>query len=440
MNQFEAIYQSKKKNAAEAAKMLPKKGNICIPYFAGVPVDLVAAIADAAKAGFYDRLNLYCMRGTTHMSQQLFNPAVAEHITFRPFFMGPDERAFLAEGLKIGKKYIEYVPGGFSQIPGLMADIIGIDTIVIAVSKMDQHGYFSLGITGAYTQRVMRKARQIILEVNEQIPRTFGDTLIHISEVAAITECHYPLPISPSRPASDIDQKIGAHIIGHIDDRACVQFGIGGVPNAIASMLKNHKDLGVHSELLEDGIVDLVECGAVSNRYKKLNPYKTVFNVAMGTQKVYDYVNDNPGVECYGADYVNDPYIIAQNDHVVSVNAFVEIDLSGQVNAEFMNGHQYSGPGGALDFVRGAVLSQGGKSFLASQSTAAHGKVSRIVSRLNSITTDPRGDVQYVVTENGICNLQGKSTSERAKALIALAAPEFREQLEAEALKLNFFV
>ncbi len=437
---IQALYQKKLTTADKAAKMLPKVGNICIPYFGGVPVDLVTAIANAAKSGVYDSLNLYCMRGTTHMSQQLFKPEVAEHIKFRPFFMGPDERSFLAEGLKIGKKYIEYVPGGFSQIPGLIADVIGIDTIVIAVSKMDQHGYFSLGITGAYTQRVMRKARQIILEVNNQIPRTFGDTLIHVSEVAAITECHTPVQLLPSRPSSDIDQKIGAHIIGHIEDRSCVQFGIGGVPNAIASMLKNHKDLGVHSELLADGIVDLVECGAVSNRYKKINLYKTVFNVAMGTQKVYDYVDNNPSVECYGADYVNDPYVIAQNDHFVSVNAFVEIDLSGQVNAEFMNGHQYSGPGGALDFVRGAVLSKGGKSFLASQSTAAHGKVSRIVPRLNSITTDPRGEIQYIVTEQGICNLQGKSTSERAKALIQLAAPEFREYLYNEAIKMNLFV
>ncbi len=435
-----ALYQKKLTTADKAANMLPKSGNICIPYFGGVPVDLVTAIANAAKSGTYDTLNLYCMRGTTHMSQQLFNAAVAEHIKFKPFFMGPDERAFLAEGLKIGKKYIEYVPGGFSQIPGLMADVIGIDTIVIAVSKMDPHGYFSLGITGAYTQRVMRKARQIILEVNNQIPRTFGDTLIHISEVSAVTECNTPLQASPSRPASDIDQKIGSHIIGHIKDRACVQFGIGGVPNAIASMLKDHKDLGIHSELLADGLVDLVECGAVTNRYKKINPYKTVFNVAMGTQKVYDYVNDNPSVECYGADYVNDPYVIAQNDNFVSVNAFVEIDLSGQVNAEFMNAHQYSGPGGALDFVRGAVLSKGGQSFLASQSTAAHGKISRIVPRINSITTDPRGDVQYIVTENGICNLQGKSTSERAKALIALAAPEFRESLYNEAIKMSLFV
>ena len=440
MISVDSSYQAKKCSAEEAAKMLPKKGNICIPYFGGVPVDLVTAIADVAKTGFYDHLNCYCMRGNTHMSQQLFNAAVAEYITFRPFFMGADERSFLAEGLKKGKKFIEFVPGEFNEVPHLMADVIGMDTIIIAVSKMDKHGYFSLGITGAYTQRVMRRARQIILEVNNCIPRTFGDSLIHISEVAAITECHRPLQEYPSRTASETDMKIGGHIIAHIADRACIQFGIGGVPNVIASMLKNHKDLGVHSELLADGIIDLIECGAVSNRYKKINPYKSVFNVAMGTQKVYDFVDDNPGVECYGADYVNDPYIIAQNDNVVSVNAFMEIDLTGQVNAEFMNGHQYSGPGGALNFVTGAGLSQGGKSFVASSATAGKGKFSRIVPRLNSITTDPRGSVQYVVTEYGICNLKGKSTSERAKCLIALAAPEFRDQLKNEAMKFNFFI
>ena len=272
------------------------------------------------------------------------------------------------------------------------------------------------------------------------MPRTFGDTLIHVSEIAALTECDQPMQLMPSRPTSELDQKIGSYILDLVPDGACVQFGIGGVPNAIASMLKNHKNLGVHTELLSEGIVDLIECGAVTNRCKKINPYKTVFNVAMGTQRVYDFVDNNPGVECYGADYVNDPYVIAQNDNVLSVNAFVEIDLSGQVNAEFMQGHQFSGPGGALDYVRGAVLSKGGKSFLASQATAAHGTISRIVPRLNSIVTDPRGDVQYVVTEFGICNLQGKSTSERTQALIALAAPEFREFLYSEARKMSFLV
>jgi len=441
MNKFQKLYQTKKMSAINAAKMLPKKGNICIPYYGGVPFDLVTAIAELAKKGFYDQLNLYCMRSTKHMSEQLFNPFVAEHITFRPFFMGPEERAFLNEGLKLGKKYIEYIPGGFSQIPTLIADVIGIDTITIAVSSMDEHGYFSLGLTGAYTQKVMRKSRQIILEVNPHIPRTFGDTLIHVSEVDAITECNHPLEILPIRATSELDKKIGAYIIEHIDDRSCVQFGIGGVPNAIASMLKNHKDLGIHSELLADGLIELIECGAVSNRYKNVNLYKTIFNVAMGGQKVYDCVNNNPSIECYGADYVNNPYIIAKNNKVVSVNAFVEIDLSGQVNAEFLQGHQYSGMGGALDFVRGAVMSEGGKSFLASPSTAANGKVSRIVPRLsNSVITDPRSEIQYVVTEYGICNLQGQSTSQRARALIELADPKFRPQLEAEALKLHLMI
>ncbi len=439
MDSIQAQYQQKLKSAASAAKMLPKNGNLCIPYFGGVPFDLITAIANEAKAGTYDLLNVYCMRGTQHVSEQLFKPDVAKHLLFRPFFMGPDERAFLAEGLKIGKKFIEYVPGGFSQIPGLMADVIGIDAIVIAVSAMDKHGYFSLGITGAYTQRVMRKAKRIILEVNQNIPRTFGDSFIHISEVNTVTECNVPLQVLPSRPATELDHQIGAYIIDLIADRSCVQFGIGGVPNAISTMLTQHKDLGVHTELLSDGIIDLIECGAVTNRYKKLNPYKSVFNVAMGTQKVYDFIDNNPGIECYGADYVNNPYVIAQNDRVVSVNAFIEIDFFGQVNAEQIMGHQYSGLGGALDFVKGAVMSREGKSFLASQATAAHGKASRIVPRLSTITTDPRGEVQYVVTEYGICNLQGKSTSERARALISLAAPEFREELYNEAKKMSIF-
>lgn len=206
----------------------------------------------------------------------------------------------------------------------------------------------------------------------------------------------------------------------------------------IAEMLTDRKDLGVHTELLADGIMSLIQCGAVTNKYKKFKPYKNVFNVAMGSQALYDFIHDNPSIECHGADVVNDPYIIAQNDNVISVNSFVEIDLSGQVNAEFINHHQFSAPGGQLDFVRGAVMSKGGKSFLAADATAAHGKVSRIVPRLNSVITDPRMEVQYIVTEYGICNLQGKSSSERALALIELAAPEFRESLHAEAKKQNF--
>lgn len=433
MKSYQALYQEKFKSADAAAKLLPKKGNISIPFFGGMPVHLLQALAKQAKAGYYDQLNLYYMHSTPQMAEALLNPEVAKIIKPKPFYMGATERALVQQGLHDGVKYIEYMPGSFSQIPHLLADVIGVDTFMVAVSPMDEHGYFSIGISGAYTQRVMRQCRQLIVEVNQHIPRSFGDTLIHVSEVAAITECQEPLSSLPFRAATPTDEQISKYILPMIPDRACVQFGIGGVPNVIASMLKNHKDLGIHSELLADGLLDLIEAGTVTNRYKKVKPYKTVFNVAMGSQALYDFINDNPGVECYGADFVNDPHVIAQNDNVISVNAFVEIDLNGQVNAEFIKNRQFSAPGGQLDFVKGAVKSNGGKSFLASSSTAAHGKVSRIVPRLNSIVTDPRMDVQYVVTEHGICNLQGKSTSERTRALIQLADPQFREWLHNEA-------
>ncbi len=433
MIDYKALYQKKLQNADSAAKLLPKTGNISIPFFGGMPSDLLQAVGRMAKAGSYDQLNLYYMHSTPQMGEALLNPEVAKIIKPKPFYMGAAERALVHEGLKDGIKYIEYMPGSFSQIPHLMADVIGIDTFMVAVSPMDAHGYFSIGISGAYTQKVMRQCRQLIVEVNQHIPRSFGDSLIHISEVAAITECHQPLSSLAFRPATPVDEQISQYILPMIPDRACVQFGIGGVPNVIASMLKNHKDLGIHTELLADGLLDLIEAGAVTNRYKKVKPYKTIFNVAMGSQNLYDFIHDNPGVECYGADFVNDPGVIAQNDNMISVNAFVEIDLNGQVNAEFVESRQFSAPGGQLDFVKGAVKSKGGKSFLASSSTAAHGKVSRIVPRLNSIVTDPRMDVQYVVTEHGICNLQGKSTSERARALIDLADPQFRESLHDEA-------
>lgn len=224
-----------------------------------------------------------------------------------------------------------------------------------------------------------------------------------------------------------------------IPDRACVQFGIGVVPATVAAALTDRCDLGIHSELMSDSLMALIRSGAVSNRYKAANPHKSVFNIAMGSQDLYTFLDDNPAVECHGADYVNDPYVIAQNDNVVSINAFIEIDLHGAVNAEFLDGRQYSAPGGQLDFVRGARMSTGGLSVLAAGSTASGGTVSRIVPRLTSMTTDPRTAVQYIATEFGICDLEGKSTSERARALIELAHPDFRADLTKTARAMRFF-
>ena len=218
----------------------------------------------------------------------------------------------------------------------------------------------------------------------------FGAGLVHVSDVAAIVEGASAIPTLSHPEAGAVDQQIADIIVPMVPDRACVQFGVGGVPNMVASKLAGHKDLGVHSELLSDGIAELIACGAVSNRFKRTNPGKTVFNVAMGSQRLYDLMHDNPTMECWPADYVNDPRVIGQNDNFISVNAMIEIDLAGQVNAEYMMNHQYSAVGGQLDFVRGAGYSQGGKSIIASPSTAAHGKVSRIVPRLQGPATDPR--------------------------------------------------
>ena len=269
------------------------------------------------------------------------------------------------------------------------------------------------------------------------MPRSHGTGMVHVSQVAAIVEHVSEIPLVAGKPPTDIDRAIAARVLPMIQDGACVQFGVGGVPNIIAAALTDRKDLGVHTELLSDGVVSLIACGAVTNRKKVTDPGKSIFNVAFGTRPTYDMIDDNPSVECRMADYVNDPRIIGLNDNVVSVNAMIEVDLTGQVNADYLADHQYGGAGGQLDFVKGASYSRGGLSFIVASSTAAHGKVSRIVPRIQGPATDARIDTQYVVTEHGMCNLKGLSSSERATALIGLADPSFRDELTAAARQMH---
>jgi itaconate CoA-transferase len=257
--------------------------------------------------------------------------------------------------------------------------------------------------------------------------------MVHVSQVAAVVEHASELPLVAGKAPDDVDQKIAGYVLPMIHDGACVQFGVGAVPNIIAAALTDRKDLGVHTELLSDGIASLIKCGAVTNRRKTTDPGKNVFNVAMGTAQTYDLINDNPAIECRMADYVNDPRVIGLNDNVVSVNAMIEADLTGQVNAEFLAGHQYSAAGGQLDFVHGAYYSKGGLSFIVASSTAAHGKASRIVPKLQGPATDPRIETQFIVTEHGMCDMRGKSSAERAMGLIAIAEPAFRDELTAAA-------
>jgi itaconate CoA-transferase len=431
------IYQSKITTSDEAMKGLPRRSTVVLGFYSAQPPGLVAALGKAIGKGDFDEVRLVYMHATEDTGAALMKLEYCDVLRPRPFYMGPAERALVQEGVKAGRKVVYFVPVSFSETPRAIRAEPQIDIFPLQVSAMDRAGYFSLGLTGAFSLAALERAKRIVIEVNPNMPRTFGAGLVHVSQVDAIVEGSGAIPTLGHVAPGPLDEQIADRIVAMIPDRACVQFGIGGVPNMVASKLTDHKDLGVHSELLADGIADLIASGAVSNRYKQINPGKTVFNVAMGSRRMYDLMHDNPTMECWPADYVNDPRVIGQNDNVVSVNAMIEVDLAGQVNAEFLSQHQFSATGGQLDFVCGAGYSKGGKSIIAAHSTAAKGKVSRIVPRLQGPATDPRMETQYIVTEFGAFDLRGKSSDERALGLIGLAHPTFREQLLADAKSLN---
>lgn len=429
------IYKNKLMPPEEAIKLVPTRGDISLGMAVSEPPALLNALEKRIKAGEIEDLRIYYM----HSEQQMRSVLKYEYMNVikpHPFFVGSIEHDLVHQGLKDQRKVVYYVPGNFSNVPYILQEI-GIDTFIVMVSPMDKAGFFSCGTNSDYTIPTARSAKKLIVEVNPKMPRVLGDCIIHVSEVDAIVENESDLVEIPSRVTTDLDRKIGRYIIEMVPDRATVQFGVGGVPNAVCEMLENHRDLGVHSELMGPGLAHLIRSGAVTNKYKNTHKYKNVYTTAFGDKDMYEFLDNNSSMEAYPVYYVNNPAVIGQNDNVISVNAFIEIDLTGQANAEFMVGRQYSGPGGQLDFVRGAQHSKGGKSILTAYSTAAKGTISRIIPRLEGPATDPRADIQYVVTEYGVANLRGKSSSERAIALIEIAHPNFRDDLHQAAKKLS---
>jgi itaconate CoA-transferase len=354
-----------------------------------------------------------------------------------PFFPTIVERTLYQRGLDDRRRVVFYMPGNFSAMPRTLRQI-GIDAFIVMVAPMDKAGFFSCGTNSDYTIPAARVAKKVIVEVNPRMPRTFGDSMLHISEIDAIVENESALFCLPSRTVASADEAIARLIAGMVPERATLQVGVGGVPNAVCGALHGHKDLGIHTELMTPSLAALIRSGAVTNKYKNINRYKNVYTLAAGDDDFYDFLNDNPTMEPYSVDYVNDPSMIGRNDNVVSISAFLEIGLDGEVNSEAIGATQYSAPGGQLDFVRGAQLSKHGKSILAAHSTALKGTVSRIVPKIQGPTTDPRADVQYVVTEYGVADLFGKSTAKRAEALIAIAHPKFRDELLAGARELGY--
>lgn len=353
-------------------------------------------------------------------------PEMQEHFTHNSLFIGTNTREAVYEGRG------DYTPCYFSEIPGLFRNgLMEIDVALVQVTPPDKHGYCSLGVSVDYNKAAVECAKMVIVEVNDQMPRTMGDSFVHVTEIDYFVKVSYPIiQLEPVVP-TEIEKAIGENCASLVEDGATIQLGIGALPDAVCLSLKNKKDLGIHSEMISEGVVDLINSGVVTNRKKTIHKGKSVVSFLMGTKRLYDFADDNPSLLMFPVDYVNDPCIIAQNYKMTSINSCVQVDLMGQVASESIGLKQISAVGGQVDFVRGANMCPGGKSIIALPSTIGKEKISKIVPFLDqgaAITTN-RNDVHYIVTEYGIADLKGKTLRQRARELIRIAHPNFRPWL-----------
>ena len=429
---WENIYRRKVTDVSTALSHIQSGHRLYVGGGAGVPVLLTQGLTEKAP----DLRDVELTHILTFAEAPYVAPEYSENFRVNALFIGSNVRKAVAEGRA------DFTPIFLSEIPGLFKNgILPIDAALISVSPPDEHGFCSFGVEVGTTKPAAESAKIIIAEVNQQMPRTHGDSFIHVSRLHHIIETNYPLPESPQGGSSEGHSKIGEYIAEMIPDGATLQMGIGSIPDAVLNCLGNHKDLGIHTELFSDGVIEMVENGVITCARKTFHPGKIVAGFLFGTQRLYDFIDNNPLIEMHPTDYVNDPFNIAQNEKMVAINAALQIDLTGQVCADSIGPRFYSGVGGQIDFIRGAARSKGGLPIIACLSTAMGGKVSRIVPMLNEgagvVTT--RNDVHYVVTEHGVANLYGKSIRERAKALIGISAPEFRDELTAVAHQLGYF-
>ena len=433
-DRWQEAYKRKLRTPEDAVSLIPDGASIVQPIIAGEPPALLAAIAEAARAGQFTKLTMRALLPFTATKATVLQPELKDVVRWESLFVGGADREAVNEG-RAG-----FTPNYFHQVPRLLSEFIPVDVCIATVSPMDRHGYMSLGVSVDYTAVAARVAKVLLLEVNEHMPRTHGRSFVHISEATAVVEHNAPLPELPTPAMRPEDEPIGRYIAEMVPNGATLQLGIGGIPNAVAQYLRSHSDLGIHSEMFTDSMVDLIEDGIANGTRKTLHPQKAVFTFAAGSERMYRFLDDNPYCETHPVSYTNSPDVIAQNNEVMSVNAAIEVDLTGQCCAESIGPVQFSGTGGQADFVRGAFNSPGGKSFLAFYSTAKSGEVSRIVPMLTkgAAVTTPRQDVHYLVSEYGVALLKGKSVPERAKAIIGLAHPKFRDWLTEESQKLRY--
>ena len=434
---YSAEYRSKLMTPEQAVQLIPSRGTLSMGMAVSEPPCLLEALERRITAGTIQELRVYYSHSVAAAAQTILKYEYLDVIKPHPFFPTIVERLLIRRGREEHRQVVFYMPGNFSAMPAILADI-GIDAFIVQVAPMDKGGFFSCGTNSDYTIPAARIAKRLIVEVNPRMPRVFGDSAIHLSDVTAIVEHESALAELPMRTPTDTDRKIGRFVAELVPDRATLQIGVGAVPNAVCAELVNHKDLGIHTELMTPPVAALIKAGVVTNKFKNVRPHKNVYTLAGGDQDFYDFLNDNSSMEAYSVDFVNDPYVIRQNDRMISISGFLEVGLDGEVNSEAIGEVQYSAPGGQLDFVRGAQLSREGKSILTAYATARNGSLSRIVPKIVGPATDPRADIQYVVTEYGVANLRGKSTAQRAEALIAIAHPRFRSELVEQARTLGY--
>ena len=428
---FQALYDSKRRSAMDAVSLVQNGDFIVVPTGVAEPPELLGALSARRREWRDVKVGqILAIRPYAYL-----DPETIEHIRHVAYFYGGATRA----GGQAG--WIDFYPSYFSEMPQLIArGLLPADVVFSLASPMDEDGYFSISLGVDYTLGAIAKARAVVLEVNPNVPFAFGNCRVHVSQITALVESSDALREVGLPTIGPVQSAIGQLVAERINDGSTLQIGYGGIPDAVVMQLSSKRDLGIHTEMMGDGLLSLIECGAVTNQRKNYLPGKTIATFALGSNKLYRYMHRNPALEMYPVDFTNDPYLAGQNDNLVTINATLQIDLLGQCGSESLGFSPYSGTGGQTDFVRAANRSNGGKSFIVLPSTAKNDTISRIVPTLTPGTqvSTSKNDINYVVTEYGVAQLRGKSAGQRARELIAIAHPNFRAELRAAMAALRY--
>ncbi|MDH3942664.1 MAG: 4-hydroxybutyrate CoA-transferase [Anaerolineae bacterium] len=430
---WKEIYEKRIVTAEQAVSMIKNDNRIFLSGNVSVPNKLLAALVDYAQ----NLKNVEICQALTVGSADYVGEEMEGHLRVNTMFISRNIRKAVQEGRA------DFTPVFLSELPLLFKrGFLPLDVSLVHLSRPDEHGFCSFGVEVGPTKTSAESSKLILAEINQQMPRTLGDSFIHVSKLDHIIPVDYPLPELPmgDGKSTEVTEKIAGYCAELIPDGATMQMGIGAIPDQVLKFLVDKKDLGVHTELFSDGVIDLVDKGVITNASKTLHPGKILAGFVLGTQRLYDWIDNNPLIELHPSEYVNDPFIVSQNERMVAINSAIEIDLTGQVCADSIGPKLYSGVGGQLDFIYGASRSRGGVPIIALPSTAKDGAFSRIVANLRTgagVVTS-RNHVRYVVTEFGVADLYGKTIRQRAKELIGIAHPDFREELTHDAKELHY--